>query len=101
LPSAITADTITSGLDFFKLLMESINPANMIRLLHGNNYDIQEENGGAGRGHGDTSVRLNFWFFLIVYQGFYDVVGLFWVTKLFNLYNLNWWVMLSTTGELC
>lgn len=42
-------------------------------------------------GHGEALVRLNFWFFLFVYYGFYDCVALLWITKLFNIYNLNWW----------
>lgn len=41
-------------------------------------------------GHGEATSVLNFWFFLGVYYGFYNLVGLFWVTKLFNLYSLNW-----------
>ncbi|KAI5781766.1 hypothetical protein DFH27DRAFT_529116 [Peziza echinospora] len=44
-----------------------------------------------GPGHGEALVRLNFWFFLLVYYGFYNLVGLMWITKLFNLYSLNWW----------
>ncbi|KAL7275492.1 hypothetical protein RUND412_001550 [Rhizina undulata] len=47
--------------------------------------------GAGGPGHGEALVKLNFWFFLIVYYGFYNLVGLLWVTKLFNLYSLNWW----------
>ncbi|KAI5851460.1 hypothetical protein DFP73DRAFT_155772 [Morchella snyderi] len=47
--------------------------------------------GGGGSGHGEALVTLNFWFFLIVYYGFYNLVGLLWITKLFNLYSLNWW----------
>lgn len=47
--------------------------------------------GGGGPGHGEALVTLNFWFFLIVYYGFYNLIGLLWITKLFNLYSLNWW----------
>lgn len=47
---------------------------------------------GSGPGHGEAQVRVNFWFFLIVYYGFYNLVGLFMITKLFNLYSLNWQV---------
>lgn len=43
-----------------------------------------------GPGHGEALVRLNFWFFLFVYYGFYNFIGLLWITKLFNLYSLNW-----------
>ncbi|OLL25102.1 hypothetical protein NEOLI_005065 [Neolecta irregularis DAH-3] len=39
----------------------------------------------------NPDIELNFWFFLFVYYGFYNAVGLLWVTKLFNLYSLNWW----------
>lgn len=42
-------------------------------------------------GHGTSSVALNFWFFLFVYYGFYNLVGLLWITKIFNMYSLNWW----------
>ncbi|RDA89525.1 hypothetical protein CP533_1516 [Ophiocordyceps camponoti-saundersi (nom. inval.)] len=42
-------------------------------------------------GHGAARVRLNFWFFLFVYYGFYSLTALVWITKVFNLYSLNWW----------
>ncbi|KAF8419873.1 hypothetical protein EV426DRAFT_676166 [Tirmania nivea] len=42
-------------------------------------------------GHGHALVRLNFWFFLLVYYGIYNLISLLWITKLFNLYSLNWW----------
>jgi hypothetical protein len=45
---------------------------------------------GSGGGHGEALVRLNFWFFLFVYYGFYNTVGLLWITKLFNIYSMNW-----------
>ncbi|KAG4303408.1 hypothetical protein PCK1_000372 [Pneumocystis canis] len=35
--------------------------------------------------------RINFWFFLFIYYGFYNAIGLLWITKLFNLFSLNWW----------
>ncbi|KAI5864728.1 hypothetical protein GGS23DRAFT_460511 [Durotheca rogersii] len=47
-------------------------------------------------GHGEARVRVNFWFFLFVYYGFYNLTALTWITKLFNLYSLNWWP--STLG---
>lgn len=36
-------------------------------------------------------MQVNFWFFLFVYYGFYNVTALIWITKVFNLYSLNWW----------
>lgn len=39
---------------------------------------------------------MNFWFFLFVYYGFYNLTALIWITKVFNLYSLNWWP--STLG---
>ncbi|ROT39694.1 hypothetical protein SODALDRAFT_358102 [Sodiomyces alkalinus F11] len=42
-------------------------------------------------GHGHPRVQVNFWFFLFVYYGFYNVVALIYITKVFNLYSLNWW----------
>lgn len=36
-------------------------------------------------------MQVNFWFFLFVYYGFYNITALIWITKVFNLYNLNWW----------
>ncbi|KAI0197671.1 hypothetical protein F4808DRAFT_292033 [Astrocystis sublimbata] len=47
-------------------------------------------------GHGEARVRVNFWFFLFVYYGFYNLTALIWITKVFNLYSLNWWP--STLG---
>ncbi|KAK1690303.1 hypothetical protein BDP55DRAFT_543669 [Colletotrichum godetiae] len=49
---------------------------------------------GSGRkipGHGEARVQINFWFFLFVYYGFYNITALIWITKVFNLYSLNWW----------
>ncbi|RYO76580.1 hypothetical protein DL763_010393 [Monosporascus cannonballus] len=42
-------------------------------------------------GHGQARVQVNFWFFLLVYYGFYNLTALIWITKAFNLYSLNWW----------
>jgi hypothetical protein len=42
-------------------------------------------------GHGEARVQVNFYFFLLLYYGFYNVVALLWITKLFNIYSLNWW----------
>lgn len=39
---------------------------------------------------------MNFWFFLFVYYGFYNLTALIWITKVFNIYSLNWWP--STLG---
>ncbi|KAK0617861.1 hypothetical protein B0T17DRAFT_536022 [Bombardia bombarda] len=55
--------------------------------------------GGGGRtapgpkvpGHGAARVLVNFWFFLFVYYSFYNLTALIWITKVFNLYSLNWW----------
>lgn len=42
-------------------------------------------------GHGEAKVEVNFWFFLFVYYAFYNLTALIWITKVFNLYSLNWW----------
>ncbi|KAJ4271497.1 hypothetical protein NW762_000200 [Fusarium torreyae] len=42
-------------------------------------------------GHGAARVQVNFWFFLFVYYGFYNLTALIWITKVFNLFGLNWW----------
>jgi len=42
-------------------------------------------------GHGTAHVQVNFWFFLFVYYGFYNLTALIWITKVFNIYSLNWW----------
>ncbi|KAJ4422265.1 hypothetical protein N0V82_003126 [Gnomoniopsis sp. IMI 355080] len=47
-------------------------------------------------GHGEAKVEVNFWFFLAVYYAFYNLTALIWITKVFNLYSLNWWP--STLG---
>ena len=52
-------------------------------------------------GHGEARVEINFWFFLFVYYGFYNIIALMWVTKVFNIYSLNWYVsLLSLTSPL-
>ncbi|KAI5777020.1 hypothetical protein EDC01DRAFT_431048 [Geopyxis carbonaria] len=57
----------------------------------GNGTIPGDGNNGKVPGHGSSQVVLNFWFFLIVYYGFYNLVGLLWITKVFNMYSLNWW----------
>lgn len=42
-------------------------------------------------GHGTARVRVNFWFFLFFFYGPYNLVALMWITKVFNLYSLNWY----------
>ncbi|KAK4181045.1 hypothetical protein QBC36DRAFT_318890 [Triangularia setosa] len=42
-------------------------------------------------GHGAARVQVNFWFFLFVYYSFYNLTALIWITKVFNIYSLNWW----------
>ncbi|KAM3556933.1 hypothetical protein MY1884_003931 [Beauveria asiatica] len=42
-------------------------------------------------GYGSANVEVNFWFFLFIYYGFYNATALVWITKVFNLYSLNWW----------
>lgn len=42
-------------------------------------------------GKGEALVQLNFWFFLFIYYGLYNCVALLWITKLFHIYNMNWW----------
>jgi hypothetical protein len=51
------------------------------------------EEGHKVPGHGDARVQVNFWFFLFVYYGFYNVTALMWITKVFNIYSLNWYAM--------
>ncbi|KAL2756738.1 hypothetical protein ACRALDRAFT_2134775 [Sodiomyces alcalophilus JCM 7366] len=55
--------------------------------------DGETDNGDRRKipGHGHPRVQVNFWFFLFVYYGFYNVVALIYITKVFNLYSLNWW----------
>ncbi|KAG0364299.1 hypothetical protein BGZ54_007665 [Gamsiella multidivaricata] len=36
-------------------------------------------------------VLVNFWWFLWFYYGFYNAVALLLITKIFNIYSLNWW----------
>ncbi|KAH6692627.1 hypothetical protein F5X68DRAFT_59710 [Plectosphaerella plurivora] len=50
-----------------------------------------DEPSGKVPGHGQPRVRVNFWFFLFVYYGFYILTALMYITKMFNLYSLNWW----------
>ncbi|POS86570.1 hypothetical protein EPUL_002074, partial [Erysiphe pulchra] len=42
-------------------------------------------------GHGKPKVEINFWYFLFVYYGLYNITALVWITKVFNIYGLNWW----------
>ncbi|EGZ78346.1 hypothetical protein NEUTE2DRAFT_102200 [Neurospora tetrasperma FGSC 2509] len=50
-----------------------------------------EQPGRKTPGHGAARVQVNFWFFLFVYYSFYNLTALIWITKVFNLYSLNWW----------
>ncbi|KAI5918317.1 hypothetical protein F4810DRAFT_715573 [Camillea tinctor] len=49
------------------------------------------DSGHRAPGHGEARVQVNFWFFLFVYYGLYNLTALIWITKVFNLYSLNWW----------
>ncbi|KAF9953629.1 hypothetical protein BGZ72_005261 [Mortierella alpina] len=42
-------------------------------------------------GSPQPSVMINFWFFLWFYYGFYNAIALLLITKIFNIYSLNWW----------
>lgn len=56
--------------------------------------DRSDPGSGSGRkipGHGEARVQISFWFFLFVYYGFYNITALIWITKVFNLYSLNWY----------
>ncbi|KAG6118911.1 hypothetical protein E4U14_006158 [Claviceps sp. LM454 group G7] len=59
----------------------------------GSNHDSPEGPGHDHKtpGRGEARVQVNFWFFLFVYYGFYNLTALIWITKVFNLYNFNWW----------
>ncbi|KAL1924122.1 uncharacterized protein VTP21DRAFT_7157 [Calcarisporiella thermophila] len=39
----------------------------------------------------DDLININFWFFLFFYFGFYNAIALLLITKIFNIYSLNWW----------
>lgn len=59
-------------------------------------FEYDDGVGGGGTrhkmpGHGEAKVEVNFWFFLFVYYAFYNLTALIWITKVFNLYSLNWW----------
>ena len=59
-------------------------------------YEDDEDDGDGGQrhripAHGEARVRINFWYFLLVYYGPYNMTALVWITKVFNLYSLNWW----------
>lgn len=64
-------------------------------------YPLPDNDNGSGHdpkdgkekhpGYGSAEVEVNFWFFLFVYYGFYNITALIWITKVFNLYSLNWW----------
>ncbi|KAH8800954.1 hypothetical protein F5882DRAFT_318110 [Hyaloscypha sp. PMI_1271] len=62
-------------------------------------YDLPDEDGMLFKfdeghkvpGHGEARVEINFWNFLFVYYGFYNITALMWITKVFNIYSLNWW----------
>ncbi|KAF4460047.1 hypothetical protein FALBO_13181 [Fusarium albosuccineum] len=59
--------------------------------VDGDGDESQFPDGRKPPGHGAARVQLNFWFFLFVYYGFYNLTALIWITKVFNLYSLNWW----------
>ncbi|GAA6017199.1 hypothetical protein JCM11491_001849 [Sporobolomyces phaffii] len=50
-----------------------------------------DASGNLPQGDEELPVDANFYFFLVVYYGAYLAVALVFVTKLFDLYRLNWW----------
>ncbi|CUS13390.1 unnamed protein product [Tuber aestivum] len=69
-------------------------------LVSRGDIDGEEHQRGGGPGHGEGVVRINFWFFLLWYYAFYNLVGLLWITKLFNLYSVNWYHPLPQRGVI-
>ena len=59
---------------------------------------LKLDNGHKIPGHGESRVEINFWFFLFVYYGFYNITALMWITKVFNIYSLNWYILLFPTS---
>lgn len=51
-------------------------------------------------GHGEARVVVNFWFFVFVYYGFYNITALLWITKVFNIYSLNWYVLRAPVFDI-
>ncbi|RHZ44240.1 hypothetical protein Glove_750g35 [Diversispora epigaea] len=39
----------------------------------------------------EKPLEINFWYFLFFYYGFYNAIALLMITKVFDLYSLNWW----------
>jgi hypothetical protein len=72
-------------------------------------YDLPDEDGMLFKfdeghkvpGHGEARVEINFWNFLFVYYGFYNITALMWITKVFNIYSLNWSVFPITHALGC
>jgi hypothetical protein len=60
---------------------------------------LKLDNGHKIPGHGESRVEINFWYFLFVYYGFYNITALMWITKVFNIYSLNWYVSLFAASE--
>lgn len=59
-----------------------------------NNDGVPDDpDSGKVPGHGAARVRVNFWFFLFFFYGLYNLTALVWITKVFNLYGLNWCVL--------
>ncbi|KAI8719484.1 hypothetical protein NCS52_00729100 [Fusarium sp. LHS14.1] len=66
-------------------------PQYSLRRDHDYDDDNDSPHDPKAPGHGAARVQVNFWFFLFVYYGFYNLTALIWITKVFNLYSLNWW----------
>ncbi|KAL2675328.1 hypothetical protein Neosp_011512 [[Neocosmospora] mangrovei] len=66
-------------------------PQYSLRRDHDYDDDDDSPHDPKAPGHGAARVQVNFWFFLFVYYGFYNLTALIWITKVFNLYSLNWW----------
>ena len=96
-PTEYPESTASNAFRFLQLLYKAIDPRVHWQTLYRDHVGygvgpatISPNGGGNSKGHGEALVRLNFWFFLFVYYGFYNTVGLLWVTKLFNIYSMNW-----------
>lgn len=80
----------------FSLLWEIIKQwwktlQNYVPTIPGEDDRTHTPGGTGGSGHGNPEVIMNFYFFLVPYYAFYNLVGLLWITKIFNMYSLNWW----------
>src|SRR5438067_2081470 len=76
---------------YTSISISSISSSSSIPIISESNNDSYYTDISSLPNHDKKPYEINFWFFLFFYYGFYNAIALLMITKIFDLYSLNWW----------